>query len=207
MKPTTTKQLRKEREERILISLSSLRFATLEQLRVIHNLKSYKNAHRILHRMEVDKWIESHRCEKKVYFLSNKGKERIGVYTDTKKRGGYEHILMKNDFFIHMGQPSGWTTGVEMDAGGKNLIPDAMYKREGVVYFVEVDYAQSMKNNKEKIARYSLLFESITRDYGRPPMLLYYTASEQRKIRLKKELKAHQLQAKVYTTSSLPYTS
>lgn len=97
---------REQREERILLRLDKLNFATRKQLQIIENLGGDRNAHRILHRMEKSKLLSTVRYEKKIYYLSNRGKERVGSNQSKLKRDKIKHTLMRNDMYIKLGMPA-----------------------------------------------------------------------------------------------------
>lgn len=171
----------------------------------MNHLKSYKNAYRVIRQMEKDKLLNSVKRDRKVYFLSNKGMELIGRYTDTNHRGNYEHYLMRNDLFIFLERPRDWQTEFPIEFGSKRLIPDAIFRdKEGRFTFVEIDYMQSWRNNRDKISLYSDLSATIQRDYGHTPSLIYYTATPGRKKRLEKEFKKYSSFQAITYSSPLP---
>ena len=195
----TVKQKWEQRQERILLSLDKLTYATRKQLQAINELGGDRNAHRILHRMEREKTIQSVRMEQKVYYLSNKGKERIGSNQGDLKRNHIEHTLMRNDLYIRLGMPSGWQKERPVTWGDDSkMVPDAMFNKGGVFHFVEIDNKQSMRNNIEKIKMYKELSEMIFKQYKHYPTLIWYTLSEVRRNKLKETCKKHGVKCKVY---------
>src|SRR5690625_4544330 len=139
---------RQKREERILSHLDRLNFATRKQLQVIENLGGDRNAQRVLKRMEKDRTLLSVRHEQKVYYLSSRGKERIGSNQGRLKRNKIKHTLMRNDLYIKLELPSTWKYEVPINVNGKTLlIADAMYTKGKNYYFVELDKEQAMRTN------------------------------------------------------------
>src|SRR5690625_6246809 len=154
---------RQKREERILSHLDRLNFATRKQLQVIENLGGDRNAQRVLKRMEKDRTLLSVRHEQKIYYLSNRGKERIGSNQSRLKRNKIKHTLMRNDLYIKLGLPSTWKNEVPININGETLlIADAMYTKGKNYYFVEIDNVQTMRTNYEKIKKYKQLLDMNT---------------------------------------------
>src|SRR5699024_6551705 len=194
-------QVRKEqREEEILLSLDNLTYATREQLQIVNNLKGDRNAHRILHRMEKDKLISSIRTERKIYFLSNKGKNIIGSNQGELKKSQIQHTLMRNEMYIKLGMPVNWQKEVPVRFNDeiRYLIPDAMYNAGNEFFFVEIDNKQAMTTNLEKIKRYSELFKAMFRQYREHPTLIWYTLSDVRKDKLAVACKENGIKYKIY---------
>lgn len=174
-----------QKQEKILLSLGRLNFATRDQLQKIEDLKGDRNAHRILFEMEKDKLINSVRYDKKIYYLSSRGGERIGTSNIRLKRNQIKHNLMRNDLYIKLNTPESWQKEAPVIINGKTvLISDARYKNQGKYVFVEIDNKQSMRANYDKIKKYKEVFKMMFRQYKYHPTLLWYTLSDIRKIRL-----------------------
>lgn len=195
-----TQQKKKEmREEQILLSLDELTYATREQLQIVNQLGGDRNAHRILYRMEKDKLISSIRREKKIYFLSNKGKNLIGSTQGELKKSQIQHTLMRNDLYIHLGIPKSWQKEAKLIINDEVIIiSDARFKMNGKYYFVEVDNKQTMKVNEEKIQKYKEVFRMIYKEYGYHPQLIWYTLSDIRKQQLIKLCQKYAVNYKIY---------
>ena len=189
---------RVQREERILSRLDELNFATREQLQIIEGLGGDRNARRILSEMERDKLLLSVRYERKIYYLSNRGKERIGSNQCKLKRDKIKHTLMRNDMYIKLGMPADWKKEYPIKFGTETIITDAMYKKNGVFHFVEVDNVQTMKTNYEKIKKYKQLSELIKRQYNHAPVLIWYSLSDTRKSKLQDACIKNGLKFKIY---------
>ncbi|WP_163538343.1 replication-relaxation family protein [Gracilibacillus sp. YIM 98692] len=187
-----------KREEKILLRLNELNFATREQLQIIEKLGGDRNAQRILHRMEKDKLISTVRYEKKIYYLSNRGKERVGSNQSKLKRDKIKHTLMRNDLYIKLGMPKDWEKERPINFNDDTLISDARFKRAGRYYFVEIDNVQTMKTNYEKIKKYKELSRIIKKEYHYTPTLIWYSLSETRKKKLHDACVKHGLKFQIY---------
>lgn len=175
-----------QREESILLSLDDMTYATREQLQVVNDLKGDRNAHRILYRMEKDRLISSIRTERKIYFLSNKGKNIIGSNQGELKKSQIQHTLMRNEMYIKLGMPVNWQKEVPIRFNDESryLIPDAMFNQGNDFTFIEIDNKQSMQVNFDKIKKYSDLFKAMFHQYKTHPTLIWYTLSKIRKEKL-----------------------
>lgn len=174
------------RQEKILLSLDKLNFSTRKQLQIINKLGGDRNAHRILHEMEKDKLISSVRKEYKVYYVSNKGKQRVGSNKGELKRDKINHTLMLNDLYIKLGMPADWIKEFPVKMNGELfLVSDAAFTKNGIKHFVEIDNQQTMINNTDKVKKYKELFSIMFKEYRYHPVLIWYTLSDVRKKKLK----------------------
>ena len=189
---------RQQREEKILSSLDELTYATREQLQIINNLGGDRNAQRILQRMENDKLINAVRYEKKIYYLSNKGKQQIGSNQGELKKSQIIHVLMRNDLYIRLGMPKEWYKERPVKWGDNKLIPDVTFKRNGEFHFVEIDNRQTMKTNEEKIKKYKELSHVIFQQYNHKPTIIWYSLSEVRKKKLKQLCEKYSIKYRIY---------
>lgn len=167
--------------------LAELTYATSEQLRVINNLGGDRNARRILLDMEKEGYIKSIRLDKKIY------------YVDTRlQRKEIQHTLMRNDMYIKLNMPQDWQKEVPLRKNGEILvIPDAMFKKNNEYHFVEIDNAQNMKTNYEKIKKYKEISKMIFNQYKHHPTLIFYTTSESRKKKLAARCNAARIKYKI----------
>lgn len=172
---------RQQRDEQILLSLDSLTYATREQLQIINNLGGDRNAQRVLSRMEKDKLLLAARMEKKIYYLSNKGKQIIGSNQGKLNKKEITHVLMRNDLYIKLGMPSDWKKERPVKWGENKLIPDATFRKAGEYHFIEIDNQQTMATNTEKIKKYKELSHVIFKQYNHRPTVIWYAASDLRK--------------------------
>jgi hypothetical protein len=174
-------------------------YCTREQLQAIEQLGGDRNARRILLEMEKKNLIKSIRYEKKVYYISNKGSERIGKGGVNLKRSWIQHTLMRNDLYILLGQPDDWKKEVPVVRNEETiLIPDAMYKQHGIFHFVEIDNTQTMKINLEKIRKYKDLFINMEKQFKHKPVLIWHSLSPIRKEKLRAACEKAGLKFNIY---------
>src|SRR5699024_7435835 len=129
-----------------------------------------RNARRVLYDLEKDKLIKSVRYEKKIYYLSNRGSDKIGKTGTNLKKSWITHTLMRNDLYIKLGMPNTWQKEIPINKNDAVfIIPDAMFKLNGEFYFVEIDNTQTMKTNIEKIKKYKELSSDIFTQFNHRP--------------------------------------
>lgn len=187
------------RQEKILLSLSELTYATRKQLQVINDLGGDRNARRVLLDMEREGLIKSVRYNSKVYYISNKGSDYIGKSNTRLNKKEIQHALMRNDLYIKLGMPHSWQKEAKVVVNDDVvLISDARFKVADKYYFVEIDNQQSMKVNGEKIKKYRGIFEMIEQEFGYRPTLIWHTLSDVRKEKLAKLCKKHNINFKIY---------
>lgn len=189
---------RQMREEKILSRLDKLTYATRKQLQITENLGGDRNAHRILHEMEQDKTILSTRMEYKIYYLSNRGKNRIGSKQAELKKSWIKHTLMRNDLYILLGMPIDWKKETPIKWPDNKIIPDAMYKKNGEFQFIEIDNTQTMQTNIDKLKKYKQLNKVIFEQYNHVPTVLWYSLSEVRKEKLQSSCEAIGVKYHIY---------
>lgn len=193
------KEKRFQRERKILLTMSKMQYATLKQLQAIENLGGYRNANRILSEMERDKLIGSMRRECKIYYLANAGKERIGLTGANLTGRMVEHSLMRNDLYIALEMPSNWKIEGTVKLRGEPFIRcDAMFIRNGIKHYVEIDHKQTMRNNYEKIDRYSELSPIALKYENHAPFVIFYTTTDERAGNLEEYMKRKGVKGEVY---------
>src|SRR5690606_2159831 len=148
--------------------------------------------------MEKDKLINSVRYEKKIYYLSNKGKQQIGSNQGELKKSQIIHALMRNDLYIRLGMPKEWHKERPVKWGDNKLIPDVTFKQRGEFHFVEIDNKQTMKTNEEKIKKYKELSHVIFQQYNHRPTIIWYSLSEVRKKKLKQLCEKYSIKYRIY---------
>ncbi len=96
------------------------------------------------------------------------------------------HVLMRNDFYIFMGNPAEWKNEMKVRDNVHSVVCDAWFKSNGKYHFLEVDRTQKMKANAAKIKEYFGLFENkaLSGHLGYFPTIIWLTTSELRKKRL-----------------------
>lgn len=181
------------RQEKILLSLNELKFATSEHIRVLHRLGSLRNALKVLNQMKEYLTIRKHNG-RNVYYLNNLGREIIGAETEIKWSLTVDHHLLRNDMYVYFKLPHDWKAEQKITFKYKNglsykestIIPDATFTLHNIYYFLEVDRTQSMSENKKKINQYKLLSPAIEEQFRHKPILVFYTTTESRKGLLEK---------------------
>ncbi|WP_243299157.1 replication-relaxation family protein [Bacillus litorisediminis] len=184
------------------------------QIQEIHRLGKRPNTLRVLKEMEpyLHKKPFHERNGEHVYYLNSLGRDVIGSTKERKWSAEViEHYLMRNDFFIYLGCPQ--TFQIEREIVFKikeglsyreeNIRCDALYKREGVYHFLEVDRTQSMSENKKKIERYKKASEVIKKKFTQVPVIVFYTASKMRKVNIEKQLQRVGLKYEVYSREDI----
>lgn len=71
-------------------------------------------------------------------------------------------------------------------------------QKNGKYYFAEVDNVQTMRTNIDKIKKYEELFEIIYQQKKHYPTLIWYTLSDVRKEKLRKECERQGINYKIY---------
>jgi hypothetical protein len=108
---------------------------------------------------------------------------------------------MRNEFWLFYKCPRDWKNEVKISNGNHSVVADAVFTRNGFYHFLEVDNVQSMKENRTKITRYKILSESLVKQYGYHPTLVWLTTTEHRRKQLEKE--SNGLKTKIYTLSDI----
>lgn len=178
-----------QREENILLLLSKLDYLTTKQIQKLINLKSNPNTRRILRNME--EYLQTMNIDgrTKVYYLSKKGRERIGCETIRKKTMQIDHFIMRNDAYIYFKRPVSWKNEPKIHVPKVlTIFPDAMFQQYKKHFFLEIDNKQSMKENIEKVKKYKTLHELgvFQEKYKTFPTIIWVTTSKIRKKRLEK---------------------
>jgi hypothetical protein len=161
-------------------------------------LGSKRNANRVLH--SIREYTNTKRIGEDVFFLNKRGAELIGGEATIRANSNIEHIVMRNDIYIFYHYPRDWKSEAKTrwTEGGKeySIVSDARFTYHDQKYFLEVDIAQKMTENKRKIEKYAYLFRFLQRR-GMEPILLWYTVSSVRKEKLEKWCKEYGVQCEV----------
>lgn len=169
------------RGEQILLSLKSFDYLTTKQLQHLHDLKSDRNAYRVIKQLDpyLNHFIDDN---KKVYYLNKKGREAVDSTKIRKKTTTAKHYLMRNDLYIHLGKPASWSNEVKMKYKSDNdeitVVADAYYRTEKH-HIIEIDNVQKMHKNKIKIDKYRRLIEKGV--FKGMPELIWVTTTPYRK--------------------------
>lgn len=165
------------RQEEILLSFKKLDYMTRKQIQKIHNLKSVRNANRVLKEME--RYLNNFNDGKKVYYLNKKGRQLVDCNTVRNKPTTANHYLMRNDLYIHYNQPTTWKNEIRLSSGeGKNnitVVTDARFFHNDKYHIIEIDNLQKMNKNRLKIDKYRRLIERNS--FKGTPVLIWVTTS------------------------------
>ncbi|TLS53376.1 hypothetical protein FE782_03650 [Paenibacillus antri] len=177
------------RHDAILSTLAKLDYANRSQLQRLHDLRSDRNARKVLDGMR--EFISSFRSDsgENVYHLNKSGRERVNSAIVRNKLSTCGHYLMRNDAYIYYGAPADWKNEARIKADGEgtsHIIVDSYFMYEMRRHFLEVDHKQHMSKNKEKIERYKRLkatgvFQEKLRYF---PRLVWITLTEARRKQL-----------------------
>jgi hypothetical protein len=120
----------------------------------------------------------------KIYYLSKEGRERVNCDVPRTKITTANHYLMRNDLYIHLGQPKTWQNEVKMISaeGTKQeiiIVADAHYISRNKHHIIEIDNLQKMKKNKSKVDKYRRLIERGS--FKGMPKLIWVTTTEYRR--------------------------
>lgn len=153
---------------------------TRKQIQKIHDLKSVRNANRVLKEME--RYLNSFYDGQKIYFLNQEGRHLVNCSTIRKKVTTVQHYLMRNDLYIHYNQPTNWKNEIRMISGSdKNkiiVVADAYFTHNNKHHIVEIDNLQKMNKNRTKIDKYRRLIERNS--FKGMPSLIWSTTSAHR---------------------------
>mgnify|MGYP001355581591 CR=1 FL=1 len=179
-----------ERQEKILSSLDKLQYATVKQLNRIQNLSSDRNCYRILQEMKKEKLVNCIKREMNIYHLTKEGRDLIGSEKELPKARVLDHILMRNDLYIYLGNPQTWKIEQQVEIGNEIIRADAFYTKQRSQqlqdhYFIEVDHTNPMSENRKKILQYQKLNDAFKRKNGFEIKVIFYTIGEVRRRHLK----------------------
>jgi Replication-relaxation len=196
-----------------LYSLGNFGFLTRTHLQKMHNLKSNRNTSRVMKDLEEFTIMKRHylRNGEAVYYLNQKGRELTGIEKEWRWSENIEHHLMKNDLYLFFDQPKKWKleekvtfrVGSGLQFKEYVLIPDITFVKDEKYHFIEVDYTQSMKENKKKINLYKELTLLMKKQFRYKPIVVFYTTTEHRKKMLKKWCEEKQLEYIILTKEDL----
>ena len=84
-----------------------MQLATINQIRGIHDLKSYRNACKVLRQLEPYTQV-TYWNKQKVFYLNKLGRDMIGSEKEIKRNQNLEHVLLRNDVYIYLNKPIDW---------------------------------------------------------------------------------------------------
>lgn len=196
---------RQMREEKVLLCLSKMKFATREQLQQVKELElgNERNALKVLGQMKELIQVKNH-LGRNVYYLAKKGADMVGIEGLPSWSTHIDHHLLRNDIYVHYQCPLDWEVERDVElrpvvGDPKILRPDARFTVDGRWHFLEVDRTQSMVENKKKLDLYSQLNHLI--ESG--TTLIFYTTTPMRKETISKYAQEKGLTFRVITKQDL----
>lgn len=188
------------REEQILLLLKKFDFLTRDQLSRYFDLGKVCNTNRVLRNLS-EYLMSIREGYQSIYYLSKLGRDYVDCQKIRKRGNHVHHTVMRNEFWLYYKCPRDWKNEVKISNGNDSVVADAVFTRNGFYHFLEVDNLQSMKENRAKITRYKNLLESLVKQYGYHPTLIWLSTTEHRRKQLEKDNDG--LKAKVYTLSDI----
>jgi len=185
-----------QREEQILLLLKKFDFLTRDQLNQYFKLGTKSNTNKVLNRLS-NYLVSIRDGYQSIYYLNKDGREYADCEKVRKKGGHVQHFILRNQFWLFYKCPRDWKNEVKISNGKASVVSDAVFTRNGFYHFLEVDNLQSMKENRAKITRYKNLLESLVKQYGYHPTIVWVTTTEHRRKQLEKSCEG--LKVKVYT--------
>lgn len=195
----TVKQL-SMRDEKILLLLKKFDFLTRDQLNAYFKLGTVRNANYVLRNLS-SYLMNIREGYQSIYYLNKEGREYVDCEKIRKKGGQVQHIIMRNQFWLFYKCPQDWKNELKISNGKVSVVADAMFTQNGFYHFLEVDNLQTMKENRTKIERYKTLMESLVKQFGYYPTLIWLTTTEYRRKQLEKA--CEDLKVKVYTINDI----
>lgn len=173
---------------------------TRDQIGRYFNLGKKRNANRVLHNLK--DFLTSHRSYyETIYYLNGLGKVYVECEKVRKKGGHMQHVIMRNETWLFYKSPHDWKNEVKISDGTTSIVADSVFSSNGFKHFLEVDNTQTIKENREKIKRYQLLFESVANQIGYYPTLVWITTTELRRKQLEDACRG--LKFRVYTFNEI----
>jgi Replication-relaxation len=204
-----------ERVEMLLYTIDALGMVKIKHLQKIHDLKSYRNACRIVSHQLKPYIHETYFNREKVIYLNKEGREMIGSSKEVKKNSQIEHTLLRNEVYFYFGCPHDWKTEIKfevadrfnasgisfrgLDVPKKRVVADAVFSRNGYLHIIEVDNTRTMTDNKKKIELYAEILPHIRKKYDQAPVLYFFTTTTMRQMKLVEWIKAKGIRNEVHT--------
>lgn len=166
------------------MSLKKLDYLTIKQLQKLHDLKSGRNAYRVMKQLEP--YLNSFYEGQNIYYLNSNGREVVSSDKVRKKITNVNHYLIRNDLYIALGCPSTWRNEIKIISrskkGDMTVVSDAHFIIDKKHYIVEIDNMQKMNKNRAKIDKYRRLIERNS--FGSMPKLIWVTTTTYRQKKL-----------------------
>lgn len=189
-----------QRQEQILLLLKKYDFLTRDQINRYFKLGTTRNTNMVLYNIS-DYLMTVRDGYQSIYYLSKLGRDYVECQKIRKRGNHVKHTVLRNEFWLFYKCPRDWKNEVKISNGKDSVVADAVFTRNGFYHFLEVDNLQSMKENRTKITRYKNLSESLRKQYGYHPTLIWLTTTEHRRKQL--EMDCGGLKVKVYTLSDI----
>lgn len=189
-----------QRNEQILLLLKKFDFLTRDQLAAYFKLGKICNTNRVLRNLS-DYLTCVRDGYQSIYYLNKNGREYVDCEKIRKKGGHVQHVVMRNEIWLHFKCPKDWKNEVKISDEKTSVVADAVFTRNGFYHFLEVDNLQSMKENRAKINRYKELLDSLVKQFGYFPTLVWLTTTEHRRKQL--ESACNGLNFKVFTINDI----
>ena len=167
-----------ERLESLLMTIDTLGMCKIKHLQQIHDLKSYRNACRIV--KQLNPYIhETFLNKEKVIYLNKDGRELIGSNKEMKVNSHMTHTLLANEVYLYFNCPLDWKREYALEEENrlkglnisglkvvsKKVIADAVFSRNGYLHFIEIDNVSKMTDNMKKIETYLSLLKPTHKLY------------------------------------------
>lgn len=188
------------RDEQILLLLKKFDFLTRDQLNSYFKLGTVRNTNYVLRNLS-EYLMTIREGYQSIYYLSREGREYVDCEKVRKKGGHVQHVVMRNEIWLHFKCPKDWRNEVKISDEKTSVVADAVFTRNGFYHFLEVDNLQSMKENRAKINRYKELLDSLVKQFGYFPTLVWLTTTEHRRKQL--ESACNGLNFKVFTINDI----
>ncbi|MEK5081132.1 replication-relaxation family protein [Solibacillus sp. FSL W7-1436] len=189
-----------QRDEQLLLLLKKFDFLTRDQLNSYFKLGTVRNTNYVLRNLS--NYLTCVRDGyQSIYYLSREGREYVDCEKIRKKGGHVQHVVMRNEIWLHFKSPKDWKNEVKISDEKTSVVADAVFTRNGFYHFLEVDNLQSMKENRAKINRYKELSDSLVKQFGYFPTLVWLTTTEHRRKQL--ESACNGMNFKVFTIKDI----
>ena len=188
------------REEQILLLLKKFDFLTRDQINSYFKLGTSRNTNYVLRKLSEYLNVIRNGYQS-IYYLNRDGREYVGCEKVRKKNGNVQHIVMRNDLWLYFKCPSDWRNEIKISNQETSIVADSVFMLNGFYHFLEVDNLQTMKENRAKINRYKSLLESLVKQFGYYPTIVWLTTTEHRRKQLEKSCDG--LKVKVYTVDDI----
>ncbi|MFJ7471092.1 hypothetical protein ACIQWI_21355 [Peribacillus frigoritolerans] len=207
---------KQQRIESLLMTIDRLSMAKIRHLQQIHDLKSYRNACRVI--KQLDPFIhETFFDKEKVVYLNKAGRQLIGSTKEVKRNSLMEHTLLRNEAYLYFNCPINWKTehrieskeavptfGIQfmgLSPAKKRIISDASFNRNGYMHLIEIDNTRSMIDNRKKIDAYTDVLQELRKSTS--PILYIFTTNLERKRKFEVWLKEKNVHGQVKTFSEI----